>query len=399
MTGKKEKVLILNGSFCEIPLIEEAKRMGYYVITTGNMPGLIGHSFADEYIPEDYSDKDAILKLVRENGIDHIISCANDFGVLTAAYVAEKMGWKGHDTYENAKTLHLKDLFKDYLYKNSIPSPVSKAFSDISDARSYVSNTKKTNYPIIIKATDLTGGKGIMKADNAAEAYAAIDNAFAASRNKRIVIEPFITGVQQTFVSFLINKKIVSYTSCNSYSPVNPYLIQTETLPADNIGEISSELCGIIEKTAEQLELCDGIFAFQLIRNGKDFNIIEMMRRPFGNQFLQLVEDNTDFPWHKAQLMVQLGLDAGILQRKPVKRRFCGHHGIMAPKNGVVKGYNIPESIASHVYKKVEICPAGSEITNYLNQRIAYIFYEYDSPEEMKCAAAGFNRDISVEMA
>ena len=30
--------------------------MGYYVVTTGNMPDLQGHQFADEYIPADYSD-------------------------------------------------------------------------------------------------------------------------------------------------------------------------------------------------------------------------------------------------------------------------------------------------------------------------------------------------------
>ena len=43
----QKKLLILNGSFCELPLIQEAKKMGYYVITTGNMPNLVGHQYAD----------------------------------------------------------------------------------------------------------------------------------------------------------------------------------------------------------------------------------------------------------------------------------------------------------------------------------------------------------------
>ena len=58
-----KKVLILNGSFCEVPIIKKAKELGYYVVTTGNMPNLVGHQYADEYIPADYSDKEAILKL------------------------------------------------------------------------------------------------------------------------------------------------------------------------------------------------------------------------------------------------------------------------------------------------------------------------------------------------
>ena len=44
---EKQRMLILNGSFCEQPLIETAKKMGYYVITTGNAPELIGHKYAD----------------------------------------------------------------------------------------------------------------------------------------------------------------------------------------------------------------------------------------------------------------------------------------------------------------------------------------------------------------
>ena len=107
-----KKVLILNGSFCEVPIIKKAKELGYYVVTTGNMPNLVGHQYADEYIPADYSDKEAILKICQENDIWRIISCANDFGVLTSAYVAEKMGWPGHDTYEKAMIMHQRDLFK-----------------------------------------------------------------------------------------------------------------------------------------------------------------------------------------------------------------------------------------------------------------------------------------------
>ena len=45
-----KRLLILNGSHSEIPLIQEAKKLGYYVITSGNAPELIGHTYADEYV-------------------------------------------------------------------------------------------------------------------------------------------------------------------------------------------------------------------------------------------------------------------------------------------------------------------------------------------------------------
>lgn len=57
-----KKLLILNGSHSEITLIQAAKQLGYYVITSGNNPQLMGHKYADEYIPADYSDKEKILQ-------------------------------------------------------------------------------------------------------------------------------------------------------------------------------------------------------------------------------------------------------------------------------------------------------------------------------------------------
>ena len=282
-----ERLLILNGSFCEQPIITKAKEMGYYVITTGNAPDLMGHAYADEYIPADYSDKEAILQLVKEHNIDKIVSCANDFGVLTAAYVAEKMGWKGHDTYENAVLLHHKDKFKDYCYTHNIPSPHSVVFTNMADALEHV---KTAEYPIIVKANDLTGGKGIRKAENYSDAVEALKYSFERSRDKHIVVEPFLEGTQHTIVTFIADKKIISSVSCNCYSPVNPYLIQSETFPADNIDDVRDELHGIIENIVNDLDLVDGIFALQyFLCNGKPY-IIEMMRRSFGNQFLTLAD-------------------------------------------------------------------------------------------------------------
>ena len=64
-----KKLLMLNGSHSEISMIEAAKALGYYVITTGNNPNLIGHKYANEYIFGDYSDKEAMLKLAQKEKI------------------------------------------------------------------------------------------------------------------------------------------------------------------------------------------------------------------------------------------------------------------------------------------------------------------------------------------
>lgn len=392
---EKKKILVLNGSFCEKPIIEKAKEMGYYVVSTGNDPKLIGHQFSDEYIPCDYSNKEAILKLVKDNGVEGIVSCANDFGVLTAAYVAEKMGWRGHDSYATAKLLHHKDKFKQYCYEHDIPSPHSLSFVSSEEAMKYC---KSCEYPVIVKANDLTGGKGIRKADNFEEAVEAIENAFFMSRDKHVLVEPYLVGLQGTFFAFIANKKIVVTAGCTCYSQKNPYLIQAETFPSVDYKETTPELQEIANKLINDLDLADGIIAFQYIRCGGRAYIIEMMRRSFGNEALLLCNMSTGFPWEEAYIRASLGLDCTNIKVTEPPMKCCGHFGIMADCNGVVKNYRIPQSIEKHLFKKTEMVQPNERIDNCMNERIAYLYYTYDNLEKMNKDVIHFNEWIEIEM-
>ena len=389
-----KKVLVLNGSFCEEPIIKKAKEMGYYVVTTGNAPELVGHQFADEYIPCDYSDKEAIFELVKRNHMEGIISCANDFGVLTAAYVAEKMGWKGHDSYETAVLLHHKDKFKQYCKEHNIPSPISEVFTDKESAMQYC---RSAEYPIIVKANDLTGGKGINRADNLQEAEKALDIAFEMSRDKHIVVEPFIEGTQHSICVFLVNQKVMVSSSCQCYSFENPYLIQAETFPSRDIqGETKSNLEKIIENMAEDLQLKDGILNLQLIiKDGKPY-IIEMMRRCFGNDALLPYMMVTGFDWYEAYIKAALGENMSQAELINPYKKYCGHYSAMAKESGCLKLCMFDEKIMRHVFKRIDMVEPGEFIDNPNAERPVYLYYEYDDINLMNEEVSHYNEWTKV---
>ena len=132
-----KKLLMLNASMFEIPLIYAAKELGFYVITTGNNSSAPGHKAADEYTPFDYSDYDGMVNLAKKIGIDAISQGCSDNCALVAAYMGEKLGLKGHDTFENAKIIHRKDYFKKFVKDNGIKSPIAECFEDVNQALSY----------------------------------------------------------------------------------------------------------------------------------------------------------------------------------------------------------------------------------------------------------------------
>ncbi len=388
-----KKILILNGTISEIPIIKKAQEMGFYVVTSGNMPDLPGHKIADEYIPEDYSDKDAVLRLVQENGIEGIVSCANDFGVITSAYVAEKMGWKGHDTFENAMLMHHKNEFKDYFRKKDFPTPFYEAFDNAEKAKEYC---KACAYPVVVKATDMTGGKGILKAENPDEAYAAIENSFNSSRGKKIIIEQFLDGIQQSIVVFLMNRKIAVTSSSNIYCMKNPYLVQAETYPAENFGAVKGRLHEIITEMAEDLKLADGIFSFQyIVKDGEPY-VIDMMRRCFGNETLLLADVMTGFPWEEAYIRASLGMDVTCCVCGEPSAKFCGHYGVMADESGVLKSWELPQDIKDRTFKTTVNINAGDRINNHLTEKIAHIYFTYDNMKTMNEEIVEYNKRISV---
>lgn len=390
-----KRILLLNAGHTEMPLIQELKEMGYYLVTSGTRPDLPGHKYADEYVYADYSNKEDVLRLVKENNIDGIVSCAHDYGLITSAYVAEHMGWRGHDTYENTVLLHQKDRFKALCENLNIRSPKSVPFVKEEDACTYAQSVE---YPIIVKAVDQASGVGVQRADNYQQAVGAIKNGFEKSKDKRVIIEPYIVGNQESFVAFVVNKKVVSSMSCNCYSPINPYLIQTETMPSDNYDNLKDELIDIIELLFEKLNLVDGIITLQyIVKDGKPY-IIETMRRCLGNQFLTAISAVTGFPWHKGIVMSELGMDCGILESEKPMAKYAGHHAIMSTKNGIYQGMEIPEEIMKHVFKYVELFEKGDEIKNYLNERMGYIYYFYDTREELDAAANSFNEKIVLNV-
>ena len=244
--------------------------------------GLPGERFADKHIMADYSDKELILKIARDEKIDYIIPCCHDYGVYTASYVAEKLNLPGHDSYATTLLLHNKDKFNEFAKQHGIISPPSKMFEERSTAEYYLS---KCDYPIIMKPVDAAGGKGVNKAENFSQAIKFLDAAFDKSKSGRIVIEPFIEGKQYGFCTFLRDQKVIACCGNNEYSILHPYRVEIDTFPSDNFKEVSAPLIQQVEKIAHVLKLKDGIFHLQYIVKDNVRYIIEVMRRILGNMY------------------------------------------------------------------------------------------------------------------
>lgn len=389
-----KKALILNISYLEEDMINALKDMGYFVIGTGNNPQLKGKTLVNKYVQGDFSDREKTLQLAKKEKIDAIVSCGNDFGVLTAAYIAEKMGLKGHDSLSNAIILHHKDAFKQFAKEFNIITPVAEQFSVLDDAINFLQACNE--YPLMVKPIDLSAGNGITKANNLHEGIQALRLAFKKSKEKKIIIEPFIEGTLNACCVFLINKKAAVICSNNEYCNINPYRVDMALYPADNFHIVRDVLIDQIEKMADTLNLEDGIFSIQYIYKDREIKILEGMRRVLGNFYMKAATMANDFDWNYWQAFVQAGNTINDISKNVEQKGFYAYKAIMALKSGTINSIFIPERIRKYVVFEYDLRYPGEVIVNNLSEPIKFLILKFDDRNQMERIMVEKYDDIKV---
>ena len=374
-----KRILIAGGSHSDIPLIEAARAHGYYVITSGNRAEDLGHRHADEVQFADFSDKDAMLALATRLDVDAICSSANDFSLISCAYVAEKLGLPGFDDYETTLTLHHKDRFRALSERLALPCPKARSFSnpDITPA-----DISGLTFPLIVKPIDLTGGKGITRIDAFSELPAAVASAFAIGRAGRIVIEEFFDGTLHSYSTFIRGQQVIAEHTDNEYGYLNPYLVSTSTAPALVSQSVIAGLRAASERLARELKLVDGVLHAQFLANGERFTIIEYTRRCPGDLYAIPVKHLSGID--HADMIVRPTLGLPLAQPEPMIRPgFFSRHCAMADQPGTLIDIRIDDEIRPNILDRFELMAPGQTIRNHLVNKAAIFFLHYRNEEEM----------------
>jgi biotin carboxylase len=394
MKSNKKKLLIAGGGYADIPLILSAKKLGFYVITSGNRPDELGHRYSDEYRMADFSDRDAILSLAKFLKISAICACCNDFSALSAAYTAEKLGLPGHDPYKVAQTIHHKDLYRQFASEHGIATPKAMGFTNKKDA---LAGIESFPFPVIIKPVDLTGGKGISTINKMAEAEAAIDKVFTILRTKRIVVEEFVTGSRHGFSAFLVNGRVVFFFSDNEHYFLNPYMVSAASTPSIVSPEVENKLCAESEKIASLLSLKTGIFHIQYILREEEPVIIEICRRAPGDLYIKLVEHATGIDYSTWIVRAAAGLDcSGLTHKRP--RGFFTRHCVMASRAGILKDVVFHPSLDGMIIDKLMWWKPGDKVMDVLTTKFGIVFIKFGSQDEMMKTTERLNELIVAQI-
>lgn len=179
-------------------------------------PGNGGISCDADCVDIKATDIDKMVEFAKTNNIDLVVVAPDDPLVLGMVDAFENVGIRAFGPNKAAAILEGSKVFsKDLMKKYNIPTAKYECFNNPQNAIDYVKS--QNTYPTVIKADGLALGKGVIIAEDFAQAKDGIisimeDKMFGASGNN-IVIEEFLTGPEVSVLAFCDSETIIPMVS------------------------------------------------------------------------------------------------------------------------------------------------------------------------------------------
>lgn len=390
MKKKQKKLMLLGGLRYLLPVIEEAHKLGIYVITVDYLPDNIAHKYSDEYHNVSILDKELVLKLAQELEIDGIMSFAVDPGVVTAAYVAEKMGLPFQGSYESVRILQDKAQFRKFLTENGFNVPNAKGYDKIEDA---LKDTDFFNWPVIVKPVDSAGSKGVSCVDNPEDLRNAIEYALSESHSGHFIIEDFLEkkGHSSDTDSFTVDGKLV-YCSFSDQrfdeKADNPYTPSAYSWPSTMPKEAQEELTSELQRLMTLLNMKTGIYNIEtrLCKNGKTY-IMEVSPRGGGNRLAEMLKYATRTPLISNAVKAAVGLSIDDMEMP----KYYGHLAeviLHSDKDGQFEKIELTKDMKDNVIETDLWVKPGDKVHGFsgANNAIGTLVLRYNKLEELEKA-------------
>ena len=189
-----DNVLILGATTNQIPLVRRVQAMGFRVVVAaaGDMSACNG--VADELVAIDTSDREAILALARAKDVRGLVTCGTSTAICTIAWVNEQLDCKQTVIPHHVA---LAATYKNHVRTVLAPLGLATAGFSTGSIEEGIEHAATLASPVMVKASDGGGGKGIHLVDaRDSDALAeAIRASLAFSQIGSVVIEEYLDGI------------------------------------------------------------------------------------------------------------------------------------------------------------------------------------------------------------
>lgn len=294
---KQNKIAVIGCGIAALPILKKARELEIITYCFSLSVNTSVEGWYDHHIIIDYLDASSIIEACRKIGVDGVIATGENT-TATTAQVARALGLPGNkyngEFIANNKYLERKSL------ENS---------KYVLQPAYYVFDGKDPQLPVIVKATDSSGKKGISIARTKEEFDSAILYSREVSKNGIILLEEYLEGGVEYSIECLSAKgkhQIIQVTQKNVSGP--PHFSELGHHEPGVLDIPFEQLKKAIDEILDKTGITNSLSHVEVkIIDGKIY-FIELGARGGGDRISDtLVYLSTDFDIFKSAIEISLG--------------------------------------------------------------------------------------------
>lgn len=379
-----KKVMVLGAGRGQVDLIKAVKNYGNYAIVAsiqGNYPGL---DLADECCYVDISDPEAVLREAKKLEIDAIITACLDTGISALGYVCEELGLSGLSK-EAARLSGDKLLMKTAFMEHGVNTAKYKKVYSVDDLESV---STELEYPLIVKAVDLQGSRGINIVHSKPELEKGFEDTMRETNKDFCIVEEFIEGYEFGAQAFVINHKVLYVLPCGDIT----YLSKTNIpvghyAPLELDEDLKNSIYEEAVKAIEALRLNNCAVNIDMILKDNKVYLIELTGRVGANCLPQLSSIYYGIDVYKLIIEAALGNDPTDYYEKTKKPPTpCYAKMLYTEQDGKLKEIHNHNEDNDNLYETTYFVNPGDLIRKFTNSRdcIGQVVVKGNSLDECK---------------
>ena len=330
----RKRVMILGASRYYVRSIIAAQELGCEVLVTDKNPGAEGFQYADRYEVMDISDIEGSLSVAQKHTINGVVA-VNDFGVRTAAAIAEQMNLISI-TPKVAELVTNKASMRKKWQEAGFPFVKFRVVKSIEEARMAIKELDK--WPLIIKPADSRGGgsRGVSIIQNGEELKPALKFAQSFYDDRSVVIEEFFEGIEHSVETITYEGKTYILAISDKEKTLPPYRVDKSVIyPTVFTGSELHEIQELGRQAVQAMGIDVGAAHIEMCSTEKGPRLFEIGARCGGGGTPDpIVPFVTGIEMFKEVVRIALG---EMPQRlTPVYTKACVYR-FLTPEQGIVR--------------------------------------------------------------
>jgi carbamoyl-phosphate synthase large subunit len=401
-----KKVLIVGVGVGQVPFLESCRSKGYEIIAVSIPGDYPGFKLADKVYYVDIRDKESILKIATEEKIDAILTDQNDVGIVSVAFVAEKLSFRGIG-YETALKFTDKYLMREAAKAAGIGVPDFYHTTNLDEA---VNIAENMGYPLIIKPVDSCSSRGVRRINSLEDLVREYASTKTYSLQGIVILERFIEGDVYCIDSYTEN-----YECCNLILGITKYFdLPGMFIPAMRIfssaarltDHVGKKLLAENKKLVTSMKLPFGITHAEYIYNHEEDKVYlaEIAARGGGNYISSdLIPMASGFNANEALIDYIINGNVHKIDSEKLDDKVAAYVDFGFPANGIVRKISGLEDLKKipGVFKtQMDDIYVGKNVDKLTNgsQRYGMILIVADSEAECYRIISAVKNTLVIEI-